>query len=69
MEAHPRVFDAREELQEIARRANTPGSFSSNRYAGLADRVKRDGAAKVEWQGTYSGCDLEIYLRGFSYEQ
>jgi len=66
---HPRVFDTREELQDMARRANTQGTFTSRRFSTLADRVRRDIAAKVDWQATYSGCDLEIYLRGFAYEQ
>jgi hypothetical protein len=66
---HPRVFDTREELQDIARRASKPGTYSSGRYAALADRVRWDLSAKVDWQATYSGCDLEIYLRGFAYEQ
>jgi hypothetical protein len=67
--AHPRVFDTREDLEDIARRANSPGTFTSSRFSALADRVRRDMAAHVDWQATYSGCDLEIYLRGFSYEQ
>lgn len=69
LDRHPRVFDTWEELQDIAQRANTPGTFSSGQYAALADRVRRDIAAHVDWQATYSGCDLEIYLRGFAYEQ
>jgi hypothetical protein len=69
LDAHPHVFDTREELQDIARRANSPASFTSSRFSALADRVRRDIAAHVDWQATYSGCDLEIYLRGFSYEQ
>ncbi len=69
LDAHPRVFDTREELQDIARRANSPATFSSKQFSRLADRVRRDLAAKVDWQATYSGCDLEIYLRGFAYEQ
>jgi hypothetical protein len=69
LDAHPRVFDTREELQDIARRANSPATFTSRQFSALANRVRRDLAAKVDWQATYSGCDLEIYLRGFSYEQ
>jgi hypothetical protein len=69
LDAHPRVFDTREELQDIARRANAPSTFTSRRFSALVDRVRRDLAANVDWQATYSGCDLEIYLRGFSYEQ
>jgi hypothetical protein len=69
LDAHPRVFDTSEELQDIARRANSPASFTSKQFSKLAGRVRQDLAAKVDWQATYSGCDLEIYLRGFSYEQ
>jgi hypothetical protein len=68
-DSHPRVFDTREELQDIARRANLPATFTSRQFSTLADRVRRDLAAKIDWQATYSGCDLEIYLRGFAYEQ
>jgi hypothetical protein len=68
-DSHPRVFDTREELQDIARRTGKQETYSSGRYAALADRVRRDISAKVDWQATYSGCDLEIYLRGFAYEQ
>jgi len=69
LDAHPRVFDTHEELEDIARRANLPKSFTSKQFSRLAARVRRDLAAKVDWQATYSGCDLEIYLRGFAYEQ
>jgi hypothetical protein len=69
LDAHPRVFDTREELQDIVRRANSPGTFTSMQFSALADRVRRDLAAHVDWQATYSGCDLEIYLRGFAFEQ
>ncbi len=69
LDAHPRVFDTREELQDIARRANSPATYTSRQFSALADRVRRDIAAKVDWQATYAGCDMEIYLRGFSYEQ
>jgi hypothetical protein len=69
LDAHPRVFDTREELQDIARRANSPETFTSKQFSALADRVRRDLSARIDWQATYSGCDLEIYLRGFAYEQ
>lgn len=68
LDSHPRVFDSRDDLEDIARRANIKDSFTAGRFAALAERVRRDIAAKVDWQATYSGCDLEIYLRGFSYE-
>jgi hypothetical protein len=66
---HPRVFDSRADLADIARRANMSGTYSSGRYAALAGRVRQDMTAGVDWQATYSGCDVEIYLRAFSYEQ
>jgi hypothetical protein len=69
LDAHPRVFDSREALQDIAQRANSPATFTSMQFSTLAGRVRRDLAAKVDWQATYSGCDLEIYLRGFAFEQ
>jgi hypothetical protein len=69
LDVHPRVFDTQEELQDIARRANSPTAFTSSQFSTLADRVRRDIIAKIDWQATYCGCDLEIYLRGFSYEQ
>jgi hypothetical protein len=69
LDVHPRVFDTHEELQDIARRANSPTTFTSRQFSTLADRVRRDIIAKIDWQATYCGCDLEIYLRGFSYEQ
>lgn len=62
LDAHPRVFDTREDLRDIARRTGKQGTHSSGRYAALADRVRRDLSARVDWQATYSGCDLEIYL-------
>ena len=68
LDTHPRVFDNRADLEEIARRANIKNSFTAGRFAALADRIRRDMTDKVDWQATYNGCDLEIYLRGFSYE-
>jgi hypothetical protein len=69
VKTHPRVFDTQADLEDIAKRASKTGTYSNNRYVALSERVRRDIAAKVDWQATYSGCDLEIYLRGFSYEQ
>ncbi|HXZ17867.1 MAG TPA: hypothetical protein VEH77_18230 [Roseiarcus sp.] len=68
LDAHPRVFDSRADLDDIAKRADIKDSFTGGRFAALADRIRRDMAAKIDWRATYSGCDLEIYLRGFSYE-
>jgi hypothetical protein len=69
LSSHPRVFDTNKELQDIARRANSPTTFTSRQFSTLAERVRQNLSAKVDWQASYSGCDLEIYLRGFSYEQ
>jgi hypothetical protein len=52
----------------MARRANAAGSFSARRFAALADWAKHELAANLDWDATYSGCDLEIYLRGFAFE-
>jgi hypothetical protein len=69
MKGHPRVFLTRADLQDIARRANTPGTFTAERFGALATRVRQHLAAKIDWEATYAGCDMEIYLRGFAYEQ
>jgi hypothetical protein len=66
---HPRVFDTSADLQDIARRANTPGTFTAERFGGLAARVGQHLGAKVDWEATYAGCDVEIYLRGYAFEQ
>lgn len=65
---HPRVFVSRGELADMARRTNTEGSFSARRFATLADWVKHELAANLDWDAAYSGCDLEVYLRGFAFE-
>jgi hypothetical protein len=66
---HPRVFDTRADLQDIARRANIPGTFTAEQFHALAARVKQHLAAKVDWDAAYAGCEIEIYLNGFSFEQ
>src|SRR5258708_5300989 len=66
---HPRVFDTRADLQDIARRANTPGTFTAERFGALAARVGQHLGANIDWEATYSGCDMEIYLRGYAFEQ
>jgi hypothetical protein len=68
LNAHPRVFNTRAELEDIAKRAGVAQSYTASRYRALADRVRSDIAAKVDWQSIYSGCDVEIYLRAFSFE-
>lgn len=69
LNAHPRVFNTWAELEDIARRAGVAASYTASRYRVLADSVRHDIAAKVDWQSTYAGCDVEIYLRAFSFEQ
>jgi hypothetical protein len=64
LNAHPRGFDTREQLQDIARRANSPATFTSRQFSTLAGRIGRDLAAKVDWQATYSGRDLlDLFAR------
>jgi hypothetical protein len=69
LSAHPRVFDTQAELEDIAKRASKAGTYSNGRYGALGERVRKDMTAKVDWDSTYAGCDMEIYLRAFSYEQ
>jgi hypothetical protein len=66
---HPRVFMTAAELRDIASRANRPGSYSMERFRRLADGVKRDLSSHVAWDATYSGCDIDVYLRTFAVEQ
>jgi hypothetical protein len=65
---HPRVFVSGDQLADMARRINKAGSFSARRFAALSDWVRKELAADLDWDATYSGCDMEIYLRGFSFE-
>jgi hypothetical protein len=65
---HPRVFMTESDLEDLATRINSPGTFSAQSFARLTRKVKADLAAKVDWDAAYSGCDMEIYLRGFSFE-
>jgi len=65
---HPRVFTTPADLNDLVRRINTPGSFSAQSFGRLSGQVKADLAAKKDWDATYSGCDLDIYLHAFSYE-
>ena len=50
----------------MAQRVNTAGSFSARRFERLADTVKRDLATKTDWDASYSGCDIYVYLHAFS---
>jgi hypothetical protein len=65
---HPRVFATLAELEELAARINRAGSYSMRRFSALAAQVQRDLATPVEWNATYSGCNIGIYLYAFSYE-
>ncbi|WP_338846320.1 hypothetical protein V8J88_21490 [Massilia sp. W12] len=65
---HPRVFTNQKELTQLAKRSNVAGSFSAQNFSRLTTQIKQDLAAKVDWAAAYSGCDLAIYLRTFSYE-
>jgi hypothetical protein len=65
---HPRVFMTPETISNLVARANSPGSFSAQNFSQLANQIKADLAANVDWDAAYSGCDLGVYLRSFSYE-
>jgi hypothetical protein len=65
---HPRVFVTPAEFTDMVTRINVPGSFSAQNFSRLANKVKADLAAKVDWDAAYSGCDLDVYLHTFSYE-
>src|SRR5258708_31543276 len=56
------------DLRDLTTRINSPATFSAQSFARLTRKVKADLAAKVDWNAAYSGCDVEIYLRGFSFE-
>lgn len=68
LEDHPRVFVTADELRDLASRINQGSSYSAQRFGGLTNQIKRDLAAKIDWNATYSGCDIDVYLRVFSYE-
>jgi hypothetical protein len=65
---NPRVFTTRADLNDLIARINSPGSLSAQAFVRLSDQIKRDLAAKTDWDATYSGCDLDVYLHAFSYE-
>jgi hypothetical protein len=65
---HPRVFATTAELQELAARINRAGSYSMQRFHGLAAQVQQDLAAPIAWDAAYSGCNIGVYLYAFSYE-
>jgi hypothetical protein len=66
--AHPRVFTTQADLNELVSRTNSPGSFSGQSFLRLSDQIKKDLAAKNDWDAAYTGCDLDVYLHAFSYE-
>lgn len=65
---HPRVFTTQDDLNNLVRRINSPNSFSQLSFGRLAKQVEGDLASKVDWQASYTGCDIDIYLHAFSYE-
>jgi hypothetical protein len=65
---HPRIFVTPTDMNDMVTRINSSGSFSAQSFARLANKVKADLAADVDWDAVYSGCDLDIYLHAFSYE-
>jgi hypothetical protein len=66
---HPRVFETQSDLNDMARRINVSGSYSAQQFARLTTAVKAYVASKMDWDATYSGCDIYTYLHAFSIEQ
>jgi hypothetical protein len=65
---HPRVFTTASELQDMVARINRPGSYSEQRFAALAGKIKQDLASGIDWSIAYAGCNGHIYQYTFSYE-
>ena len=65
---HPRVFMTTADLKDIVSRINRPDSYSKQRFGQLADQIKRDLASTIDWDATYSGCDIDVYLHAFTIE-
>lgn len=65
---HPRVFMTPADLDDLVTRINTPGAFSAQSFVRLTEQIKKDLMAKTDWEATYSGCDIDIYLHAFSVE-
>jgi hypothetical protein len=65
---HPRVYETQADLDDMAKRINTPGSFSAQRFDRLAKMVEKDLATKTDWDASYAGCDIYVYLHAFSVE-
>lgn len=64
----PRVFTTEPELRDFAARIRHPNSFSARMYAKLSRQERADITANVDYDSTYSGCDIDFYLHGFSFE-
>lgn len=65
---HPGVFTTQAELNSLATRINIPGSFSARMFARLAGRIQADLHSNTDWDATYSGDDIDVYLHAFSFE-
>jgi hypothetical protein len=65
---HPWVFTTESELADLARRINTQGSYSAQRFAQLSGQIARDLAARNDWTEVYTGCDAGLIQYAFSYE-
>jgi hypothetical protein len=65
---HPRVFTTQADLNDLATRINSAATFSAQSFGRLAARVTHDLASNIDWDATYSGCDIDIYLHAFSIE-
>jgi hypothetical protein len=65
---HPRIFATETDLHEMAARCNVPGTYSAQMFKRLADEVRLDLKANDNWDAAYSGTDIDVYLRTFSYE-
>jgi hypothetical protein len=66
--AHPRVFFTAAELEGLAKRINTPGTYSARRFSQLSAQVERDVASGRDWNAAYAGCNSDTYNYAFSYE-
>ena len=65
---HPRVFTTEAGLKELVERINRPASYSARRFGLLTAQVRRDLSSTIDWDATYSGCDIDIYLHAFTIE-
>jgi hypothetical protein len=65
---NPRVFETQADLNDIAKRTNVSGSYSAQNFARLTTSAKAHLASKMDWDATYSGCNIYIYLHVFSIE-